>query len=389
MQLIDVIKYVIRYNSKLLVVFVSFLLGVASLYLVIYLGQSIRRESDRRFHGYKLDLYSIIKKSNSPQVAPGQIRPLDIDIVEYLKHNFNYIYDVAPELRVVRTVQYGSNKIKPAVIGVLDDFRDVHGLTVSHGRFITKFDSARAYCVLGNGLYERLKTTPHDSLVGKSIRIDNQFYEIVGILGPSQSFGESRIDDELLVNYYTLAQYVINPRITKITLRANPNKPINEVTQYITRTLQNYLGDISIYEISNQQVFLATIIEKYKIISVVLGIIGIISFIVGVWVLLPLVGFILCKSKSDLQLNLNSKSVEKKLLQKVTIILLLFGMISGFGGVLLGSLFSSFIARVNGWITFLSVQASLAGVCTSLTLAIFFGLIMTKRFLVFAKESNI
>ena len=151
------------------IAFLAFLFGTASLYFVIQLGQSIRRESDRRFHSHQLGLFSIIQQNNAGKSNYSQMRPLDIECVEYLKHGWNYIYDAAPELRIMQNVRLGNNKIKLHIVGVLDNFYSVHELEIAYGRFITNLDSAKAYCVLGHALFERLKDTPTDSLIGKNI----------------------------------------------------------------------------------------------------------------------------------------------------------------------------------------------------------------------------
>ena len=90
-------------RNSVLPVVLSLMLGVASLYLILFLGQTFRRETARRFFSQGFDLFSIIKRTDSV-LGPSQTRPFDVRAAEYLKFDRDYVVGVAPELPIDETI---------------------------------------------------------------------------------------------------------------------------------------------------------------------------------------------------------------------------------------------------------------------------------------------
>ncbi len=344
-----------NWPPKTLFLLLSFGLGIASLYLLIFLGLAVRLETARRFHSQGLDLFFVLKKNNVTKVAPAQMRPLSVDALEYLKHDPEYVYEVAPEARPSQTLQTESGDLKVQVFGVLEGYRRLHGLGIQHGRFISQYDSARSVCVLGNRLYSRLRKSVQDTLVGSGLRIGHQNCKIVGVLAPTQSFsGEYSIDEAVLVPYSSLAQFLPEVGITKAAVRANPHRPIGEVIDYIQSALRLYLGDASLYEVSNQQVMLKTLLDRIKIAAVVLGIMGSVAFVAGCLVLLRMMTIAKVRRGNQMEI-LSCVGMTAKQLQGL---FACEGGIMAFAGasvgIIIGLLASMITARMSDWVLFVS-----------------------------------
>jgi putative ABC transport system permease protein len=72
----------------------------------------------------------------------------------------------------------------PAVFGVESNYQQIAGLHVTHGRFYTDDEAARAaaVCVLGEAARWRLfgEADP----VGRFVKINEQWFEVIGVVGP-------------------------------------------------------------------------------------------------------------------------------------------------------------------------------------------------------------
>lgn len=71
----------------------------------------------------------------------------------------------------------------PVVYGVEPEFRDIAGLSLASGRFFTAQENEQRspVCVLGEGAKANL--FPQKAAVGESIKIQEQWFRIVGVLG--------------------------------------------------------------------------------------------------------------------------------------------------------------------------------------------------------------
>ncbi len=363
-----------KIKKQLMFSLISIAIGVACLYLIMFTGKAVRQETARRFHSQGLDLFSIIKRDNAGPLGPAQIRPLDVRVLEYLKHDPGYIIDVAPEIRRTEELRFLDDKISVQVIGVLEGYQNVHGLSIKYGRFINKFDSSRAYCVIGNRLFERLKRSSEDSLVGEKIHLGLQLYEVVGVLQPSHSVSsEYSIDEAALVSFEALTQFLVDPEITKTTILANPNRPIPDVIKYIQKNLRLYIGDTSLYEITNQQVFLQVVSKRIKWISFFLGTIGSFAFVVAAWSLLRLMSMSLLSRRNEITFLHILGMEEKKVVTQFVLESVILSIAGAILGLAIGFGLSLIFTRVEGWIGTVSYQAIALALLMTLGLGVVTG----------------
>ncbi|NIA30356.1 MAG: hypothetical protein GWP06_10655 [Actinobacteria bacterium] len=366
-------RYFNRMKKNLGIVAFSMAIGIASFYLLIFFGEIVRQETARRFYSPGVDLFSVVKRNDAVRIAPAQIRLFDEKTAAYLKRNPQFVVGVAPELSTTDEIHYGELTIKVPVIGVEEGYLSVYGLRLEYGRFFTRFDSTKSYSVIGNRLYQRLKKTASDSLVGARIYIGQQLVENMGVLEASQSISsEYSIDDALLLPLATLKQFAIHPEISKITVRANPGQPIGQVVQYLDHSLQDYLGDISNFEVNNQRVFLSIISERVKNLSILWGALGIIAILIGSWGLLRIMCISILRRRMEVSYLQRFEAHDKSLLSQFLTEALIVTVITGILGIGFGIVFSVVISRLNNWMFFISFL----GIATSFVVTLFINLIM-------------
>lgn len=87
------------------------------------------------------------------------------------------------------------------IIGTTHDYPDVFRVTLEHGRFFTEGEVShrRRVVVLGQTPYQAL--FPHVDPLGKTIRIGNQPYTVIGVIGPRAGIGalDAGQDDLVLI----------------------------------------------------------------------------------------------------------------------------------------------------------------------------------------------
>jgi putative ABC transport system permease protein len=362
-----------RIKQKVYFTIVFLAIGIASLYSLVFLGQAAGQETARRFYSQGYDLFSIIKKRDSGRIGPNQLRKIDYGIVDFLKHSPRHVTAVAPELVVSQHIVFGENDIEVPVIGVLEDYLSVHALELSAGRFFTKFDSSKAYCILGSQLAARLFARNPDALVGERLYINEYLVENIGILKKSSSFvSDFSIDEAVLVPLRSLQQFLANPEITKVTIRANPNASVLSVVHYLEKNLQIYLGDVSNYEVNNQSLFLQEISKQQQNHSLIIGGLGIIFLLAGSWAFYRLICILILRRRNEVAFIQDYQMKDKILLFQFFLESMMPVLIAGILGVLMGILLSYYIAVMKDWMFFVSNLA----IAISLGVALFIGLLM-------------
>ena len=352
------LKTLLKIKKSLYFILFSIAIGIASIYMIVYFSQVVRHEMARRFHSQGQDLFTIIQHSQTGKVGPNQIRPFNSEAIEFLKHDPYFIYDVAPEISSKGKIRFDHTEVSVNTIGVLEGYKNVHGLTLKFGRFFNKYDSNKECCIIGHNLYERIRESASDSLLGQKVHLGPQLVEIIGVLQPSSSIGqEYSIDEAVLIPLDRMAEFLTNPVITKATIRANPNRSVTDVISYLEHGLQNYIGDITLYEITNQQIFLQDMSELLKVLSIVLGIIGSVALVLGAWSLLRLMGLSTLTLRNEITFIQILGAKKNRITRQLVLEALILALGGGIIGALLGIVSSYFAAQIGGWVLMISSPA--------------------------------
>jgi len=364
-------RYFKRVRARLSVVLLCLGVGLSTFYLSIYLNQVIRQETARRFYSQGFDLFSIMKKPGAARVGPAQIRNFDETVARYLLKNQDYVIGAAPELWHENKIHYRNIDLQVPVIGVLDDYLNVHGLQISAGRDFSRFDSTKSFCIVGHQLWQKFRHSESDSLLGSSIYLDRELVHVIGVLKAGSSFrGEYSVDDAILVPLKFLQQYAVNPEITKITVRANPNRHVSDVVAFIEKSLKNYLGDISQFEISNQGVFLRIITARVKRFLIIIGAVGMLLLLIGSWGLLRLTAYSILRRRKEISIVANfgykKKSLMWQFLTELVVVITVYVLIS----IIVGIGLSYLVASLNDWGFFVPGRAVLTTVLIGLLIGL-------------------
>lgn len=177
------------------------ILGVASVIIMLAVGEAAKREAIQK-----------IKDLGAANIIIRSVKPLDEDKkdrgrelllsygltsadLERIRETIPTVTEVTPLREFRKELRYLDRNLEGRVVGVMPNYLEMNGLTLSRGRFLTDLDNQRFanVCVLGAEAAEKL--FPLEDPVGRSIRIGGtQFYQVVGITGwraPTAGIGSS------------------------------------------------------------------------------------------------------------------------------------------------------------------------------------------------------
>ena len=121
------------------------------------------------------------------------------------------------------TVKYNNRSASSVMIlGCRAETINVANLTLTEGRFLgaNEVDGARPVCVLGSELAANF--FPHESPIGKKIRIEGMPYEVVGVLGKIGSLlGLFNFDNRVMIPISRLLSDITHWPDVTITVKVN------------------------------------------------------------------------------------------------------------------------------------------------------------------------
>ncbi|TWT36137.1 Macrolide export ATP-binding/permease protein MacB [Posidoniimonas corsicana] len=163
------------------------LIGVSSVIWLLAIGEGISAKSQEQIAG--LGAQNIIVRTIKPSSDDfeGGLYGLTRDDYHRIRDTIPTLESVLPIRELRREFRHGTRRMEGRLVGCTPDYKDVVRLTLvdrPDNRFLTDLDidEERNYCVLAYEVAKKL--FPIDGAIGKSVMIDDEFYEVVGVVAP-------------------------------------------------------------------------------------------------------------------------------------------------------------------------------------------------------------
>lgn len=223
MKLLNPIK--ISYKNLMAAKFRSFLtmlgiiIGVGSVILIMAIGQSAQELILDQVKGIGTNLIGIIpgassSESSPPAAAMGiSITTFTYDDLEALRNprNVPEVSDGAGYVVGSETVSYGGLDKALSITGTTANYIDVETAEVEKGRFFTEEEETNLSRVAVIGSKAAQDFFGNDDPLGKSIKIKEQSFNIIGVFKErgSSSFGISSQDDSVFIPVKTAQKIIL------------------------------------------------------------------------------------------------------------------------------------------------------------------------------------
>jgi len=160
-------------------------IGVSSVIWLLALGEGISRAAQEQISS--LGALNIIVRTVKPPTDVVQDAGFGLTRADYVRlvATVPTIAKAIP-MRVLPAVEFRNKtrKMEGRLVGTTPDYAEVTRLSVARGRFISDADleNERNYCVLAAEVAQRL--FPIGEPVGQEVMINDDFYEVVGVMRP-------------------------------------------------------------------------------------------------------------------------------------------------------------------------------------------------------------
>jgi len=180
------------------------IIGVAAVIALVAVGQGAQASVTQRFQSLGSNLLVI-----SPGAAfygrvsqgAASAQSLTNEDAQAIAQLATLVGAIAPEYSIRAQVVYGNKNTQTSVLGVTSEYLTVRNWQVSRGRFIDQQDveSLAKVCVLGTTVVEDLFGSGYLDPVGKTVKINRQNYQVIGVMASKGQTGFTNEDDQVFV----------------------------------------------------------------------------------------------------------------------------------------------------------------------------------------------
>lgn len=367
------------YHAKLrsILALLGVLVGTASVVAMVLGGQIATNEALRQFKTLGTDLLAVsivTTTGDGAEAAAGKAATLNLAQAFEVAAADSSIVKIAPYTQLFQPVIFEGKQLNAVILGVTDSFADIARITLQVGRFVSLYDRYEFYCVIGQQLYESIKTMTTKNPIGKPIQIGKDIFVIVGVANtwPENNFIYASIDNSVLIPI--MASMAINKyaTINNILMRLSTQASIPVVEQHITTNIDNALLGKQILFRSAKEL-IGKMKKQSNILTIFLSLIGSISLVVGgIGVMnIMLVSVVERRREIGIRLAIGARRRDIAILFLIEAIML--SLVGGSLGVIIGIIAAYIIAFIWHWQFTLFLLSPLAGFSVSVAVGIFFG----------------
>jgi len=271
------------------------LIGIAAVILTVGLGLGTQKDVSSQISslGSNLLIVSPGSSTSSTGVRGGfgtgsTLTEADADALGS-KVNAPDIKAVDAEKSTSEELTAGSTNWTTTVVGATKSYLGVRARTVQNGTFLTAKDETDQASVVVLGSETAQELFGSTNVVGQSVTIDSQSFDVIGVLAASGSNSTSNLDDTAIVPLSTMAANLVGGSqanaVSTVYLQATSSDALPAAYQEAKTVLLNRHGitssDDADFTISSQDSLVSTATSVAKTLTVLLTGIAALSLLVG------------------------------------------------------------------------------------------------------------
>jgi putative ABC transport system permease protein len=359
------------------------IIGVSAVIALVSIGQGAQSMIQGTINGFGSNLLFVFPQNvtqNGANIATGGGNSLTIEDVMAIEQELPGIAAASPSVNAQRQGIYGNQNWFLRIQGTNEKFSKIRNWKTDQGSFFTDADvrSASRVIVLGKTVTEKL--FPGEDPVGKSMRVGNLQFQVVGVLAKKGStFGNDQ-DDVAVMPYTTVQKKLLQRTILSVqqamvsaTSERATELAVSQITELLRQRHRIGEDEPDDFRIQNMSDVAAASGNVLRIMTMLLaGIAGISLLVGGVGIMnIMLVSVTERTREIGIRMAVGARPSYIRL-QFLTesVVLSLAG---GFVGMLIGGAAAAVFAWYLDWPTLVSTLAVTIAFSFSTAIGVFFG----------------
>ena len=363
-------------------------IGVAAVITMVSLGEGAQRRVEAQISRMGTNVLTIRPgQAMFGGIAQDAGERLSVDDAEALRRRSNSLLTVAPEVSSRTQVSYQRWNSNNQVVGTWPEYFDIYDHALVAGRIFDagEVQGRRRVAVLGNHVSEGLGEIPSALLIGKTIQLRGQPYEVVGVLAEKGEAAFLRPDEQIFIPIST-AQYRLfggRERLSSVYAATASADQIDlaysEIDRILRREHRIQPGAEADFNIRNASDLLNTFNETNRTFAMLLAGIAGVSLLVGGIGIMNIMLVSVTERTREIGVRKALGATRRAILLQFLVEALVLCILGGLLGIATGVGAASVMSNVAGWQTAIAGQAIAAALGFSVLVGLFFGIWPAQR----------
>ena len=360
------------------------IIGVGAVITMVALGEGAQQDVEEQIERMGTNVLTVQPDRTRGRggVAGEDQHRLHTNAAEMLREEAGDLLDVAPTSNNNAQISYLRWNTRSQVLGSWPTYFNVYDLPTAHGRPFdwSEVDGRRRVAVVGYDIPEQLNT-PGPLLVGQTIQVRGERFEVVGVLEEKGEMGFARPDATVFIPLSTY-QYRLfggQDRLGSILVSVNGGQDeMNRAYDVIDGTLRQAQrippGSEPNFEIRNATDLLQTFQETGRTFTFLLAGIAGVSLLVGGIGIMNIMLVSVTERTREIGVRKALGATRRNILFQFMVEALVLCTLGGLLGVLAGSTGAAVMGSMAGWDMVVSMEAVVVALLFSACVGLFFGM---------------
>ena len=269
-------KSIMSSKGRSFLTMLGIIIGVCAVIIIVGLGTGMENYMTESFQSMGTNILTVTVTGR------GSARSISVDeMYQIVDENPELFTAMSPTVNMAATVKSGSSTLEDTSIsGVGEDFLDVRMYRMETGRFLQYADnlSRSKVCVVGNYVSQEWFD---GYAVGQRLRINGDFFQIVGVIGEIADSTSASSDDAIYIPFTTASKMTGNASVSNYSFAMRTEDYVQESRDALSSVLYGAFGSTDAYRITSMSELLDTMTSMIGIVVLILSIIAGISLLVG------------------------------------------------------------------------------------------------------------
>ncbi|MEA4900634.1 ABC transporter permease [Desulfitobacterium sp.] len=372
-----------------LLTMLGIVIGVAAVIAMVGIGNGATANITSQIQGLGSNLLIVTPgQTNTGGVrgAAGSSNTLAMKDLTKIEESCSAVKKTAPFVNTNAQVVYGSGNTSTSIGGTTDAYAQVRSVTIMRGRFITQEDvnSYTRVAVVGPNVVEKLMGDANAEILGKTIKLNNIPFLVVGVTASQGSSGMTNNDDIVYIPITTAQDRLIgNKYLRQIYIEATSADMMTTAQDQVTAALRSshklQASAQNDFTITNQAEVLKTMESVTQTLTLLLGGIAAISLIVGGIGIMNIMLVSVTERTREIGIRKAIGAKSKDILIQFLIEAVVLCILGGGIGILLGWGGSVLAGKFMSMSTSVSLTSVILAFCFSAGIGIVFGVFPAKK----------
>ena len=348
---------------------VGIMIGISSVIAMVSLGEIAREQARRQFEALGTDILLVRAASGSGAIAPADALGLAGAVPA--------IAEAAPRISGHGAFRHAGRRVgQGSVQGVTGAFASVNRLSLQAGRFVSRLDADRRFCVVGAAVADAMRRGGTGRILGETLEVEETLFTVVGALEPrTETYAiplHVEADKSVFVPIAAAGRTTEDPAIDVVVARSSPGVGYRTAAARIRAYFKSRAPDLEL-EILAAEELVARMEAQTGIFTLLLGAVGSISLIVGGIGIMNIMLVSVAERSREIAVRRALGARRRDIQSQFLIESLILTLTGGVFGVAVGLAATWAICRFAGWEFLISGTSVAGGLATAAAAGLFFG----------------